>query len=151
MKMASSDVLNLYPRSLWLTQLIIEYYSKLHLFSNICFCMDIMMETVKGGNSTTLFGSNWSHTTNKKAESSIERTSQSKWWLKRRETRTKFLYHFYHPSFASEYDQNQLIISDLSWEWKIWSCQNWWLLCRREINEITDKNWSVILQIIGHD
>ena len=30
------------------------------------------------------------------------------------ETKRNFLTHFYHPRFASRYDQNQLIITDVS-------------------------------------
>ena len=32
------------------------------------------------------------------------------------ETKTYFLNHFYHPRFASRYDQNQLFITDVSKE-----------------------------------
>ena len=32
------------------------------------------------------------------------------------ETKRYFLTHFYHPRFASGYDQNQLIITDVSKE-----------------------------------
>ena len=35
---------------------------------------------------------------------------------KRMETKRYFLTHFYHPSFASGYDQNQIIITDVSKE-----------------------------------
>ena len=65
---------------------------------------------------TTYFGSTWSRSTNKKADTSTERACQSKWWHKRMETKRNFLNHFYHPRFASGYDQNQIIITDVSKE-----------------------------------
>ena len=65
---------------------------------------------------TTYFGSIWSRTTSRIADSSTERGCQSKWWHKRMETKRYFLTHFYHPRFASGYDQNQLIIPDVSKE-----------------------------------
>ena len=64
---------------------------------------------------TTYFGSIWSRATNGLAETSTERGCQStKWWHKRMETKRIFLNHFYHPRFASGYDQNQFNITDVS-------------------------------------
>ena len=63
---------------------------------------------------TTYFGSTWSHATNRIADTSTERGCQSKWWHKRMETKRKILVIFYHPRFASGYDQNQLIKPDVS-------------------------------------
>ena len=56
-----------------------NFRQKLHLFSEIYFCMDIMMGMVRGDNLTTYFGSNYSRALNKIADTSIERTCQSKW------------------------------------------------------------------------
>ena len=53
---------------------------------------------------------------NRVADPSTERGCQSKWWHKRMETKRIFLNHFYHPRFASGYDQNQLITTDVSKE-----------------------------------
>ena len=63
---------------------------------------------------TTFFGSTWSRAMNKKADTSAERDCQSKCWNKRMETKRYFLTHCYHPRFASGYDQNHLIITDVS-------------------------------------
>ena len=83
---------------------------KTFLFFYIFFRMNVMMEMVREDNLTTYFGSTWSRARNKKADTSTERGCQSKWWHKRMETKRKFLNHFYHPRFATGYDQNQLII-----------------------------------------
>ena len=66
----------------------------------------------------TYFGSSWSRTTSKIADTSSERGCQSKWRHKRMETKRFFLNHFYHPLFANGYDQNQLFITDVSKEKK---------------------------------
>ena len=78
--------------------------------------MDIMMGMVRESILTANFGSTWSCATNRKADTSAERCCQSKWWHKRMETKRYFLNHLYHPRFASGYDQNQLIITDVSKE-----------------------------------
>ena len=93
-----------------------NFRQKLRLFSDIYFCMDIMMGMVREDILTTYFGSTWSRATNRKVDTSAERGCQSKWWHKRMETKRYFLTHFYHPRFASGYDQNQLIITDVSKE-----------------------------------
>ena len=85
-------------------------------FQTFIFCMDIMMGMVREDNLTTYFGSNWSRATNRIADTSTERGCQSKWWHKRMETKRYFRNHFYHPLFASGYDRNQLIITDVSKE-----------------------------------
>ena len=77
------------------------------------FRMDIMVRMVREDISTTYFGSTWSRATNRIADTSAERGYQSKWRHKRMETKRFFLTHFYHPRFASGYDQNQLIITDV--------------------------------------
>ena len=93
-----------------------NFRQKLHLFSDIYFCMDIMMGMVREDNITTYLGRSWSCATSRIADTSIERSWQSKWWHKRRETKRSFLTHFQNPCFASEYDQNQLIIPNVSKE-----------------------------------
>ena len=93
-----------------------NFGQKLRLFSDIYFCMDITRGMVREDVLTTYFGSTWSCATNKIADKSAERGCQSKWWHKRMETRMYFLNRFYHPRFASGYDQNQLIITDVSKE-----------------------------------
>ena len=93
-----------------------NFRQKLRLFSDICFCMHIMMGMVREDILTTYFGSTWSRATNRIADTSAERGCQSKWWHKRMETKRYFLTHFYHPRFASGYDQNPLIITDVSRE-----------------------------------
>ena len=95
-----------------------NFAQKLRLFSDIYSCMDIMMEMVREDILITYFGNTWSRATNRKADTSTKRGCQSKWWHKRMETKRYFLNHFYHPRFASGYDQNQLIITDVSKEKK---------------------------------
>ena len=78
--------------------------------------MDIMTGMVREDILTTYFGSTWSRARNRIADTSTERCCQSKWWHKLLETKRYFLTHFYHLRFASGYDQNQLIIPDVSKE-----------------------------------
>ena len=92
------------------------FWQKLHLFSDICFCMDIMMGMVRKDNLTTYFGSTWSRATTRIADTSTERACQSKWWHERMETKRYFLNHFQHSRFASGYDQHRLIITDVNKE-----------------------------------
>ena len=61
---------------------LLNFRQKLGLFSDIYFCMDIIMGMVKKDILPTYFGSNWSRATNKVAETSTERGCQSKWWQK---------------------------------------------------------------------
>ena len=89
---------------------------KLRFFSDIYFCMDIMMGMLREDILTTYFGSTWSRATNRIADTSAERCCQSKLWHKRMETKEKILVILQHPRFASGYDQNQLIITDVSKE-----------------------------------
>ena len=56
-----------------------NFTQKLRLFSDICFCMDIMIGMVREDILTIYFGSIWSHATNRKADTSAERGCQSKW------------------------------------------------------------------------
>ena len=58
---------------------LLKSRQKLHLFSDIYFCMDIMMGMHKEDFSAACFGSAWSRATNRKADTSIERARQSKW------------------------------------------------------------------------
>ena len=73
-----------------------------------------MMEMVGEDFITTRFGITWSRATNKMADTSAERACQWKWWPKRRETKRNFLDQFSLPRFASGYDQNHKILSDVS-------------------------------------
>ena len=73
-----------------------------------------MMGMVRKNILTTFFGSTWSRATNKKADTSTERSCQLKWCHKRMETKRIFLDHFYHHCFASGYDQNHIIKNDIS-------------------------------------
>ena len=75
-----------------------------------------MTAKVKEDILTIYFGSIWSRATNKIADTSTERGCQSKWCYERMETKRFSLTHFYHPSFASGYDQKRLIITDVSKE-----------------------------------
>ena len=75
-----------------------------------------MTGMVREDNITTYFGSTRSRTTNRIADMSAERGCQSKWCVNELETKRYFLTHFYHPRFASGYDQNELIITDVSKE-----------------------------------
>ena len=93
-----------------------NFGQKLRLFSDLYFCMDILMGMVREDISTTYFGSSWSRATTRIADISTERGCQSRWSHKRMETKRFFLTHFYHPRFASGYDQNKLIITDVSKE-----------------------------------
>ena len=85
-------------------------------FSDIYSCMDITMRMVREDILTTYFWSTWSRATNRIAHTSTERACQSKWWHKRMETKRNFPNHFKQPRFASGYDQNRLIISDVNKE-----------------------------------
>ena len=74
------------------------------------------MGMVREDTLTTYFGITWLCATNRIADTSTGRGCKSKWWHKRMETKRYFLSHFQHPRFASGYDQNQLIITDVSKE-----------------------------------
>ena len=91
---ACNDVLIIFLGRLWLTQLNIEFYSKVTLFLDIYFCMDIMRGIVREDILIAYFGSTWLRVTNRIADTSTERTCQSKWWHKRMETKRIFLNHF---------------------------------------------------------
>ena len=56
-----------------------NFGQKLHLFSDICFSMDIIMEMVREEILTTFSGSTWSRATNRIADTLTERGCQSKW------------------------------------------------------------------------
>ena len=58
---------------------LLNFRQKLRLFSDISFCMDIMTGMVREDILTTYFGSTWSRATNRKADTSAERSCQSKW------------------------------------------------------------------------
>ena len=91
-----------------------NFRQKIHLFLDLYFCMDFLRGMVSEDILTTYFGSTWSRATNWNAETSTERACQSKWWHKRMETKRYFLNQIYHRRFASGYDQNQLIITDVN-------------------------------------
>ena len=55
-----------------------NFTQKLRLFLDIYFCMDIMMGIVKEDILIAYFGSTWSRAMNRIAETSAERTCQSK-------------------------------------------------------------------------
>ena len=57
----------------------LNFRQKLRLFSDIYFCMDIMMGLVGDDFLTTYFGSTWSRATNRIADTSAQRGCQSKW------------------------------------------------------------------------
>ena len=57
---------------------LLNFTQKLHLFSDIYICLDIMMEMVRENILITYFGSTWSRATNRIAETSTERACQSK-------------------------------------------------------------------------
>ena len=76
--------------------------------------MDIMKGIVSEDILITYFGSTRSGATSRIAGTSTERACQSNWWHRRMETKKKTLVILQHPRSASEYDQNQLIIIDLS-------------------------------------
>ena len=75
----------------------LTFTQKLHLFSDIQFCRDIVMEMVSDDFLTNIFGSTWSRVTNRIADTSTERACQSKWWYKRMETKKIFLIIFNTP------------------------------------------------------
>ena len=58
---------------------LLNFKQKLRLFSDIFFCMNIMMGMVREDILTTYFGITWSRATNRKADTSAERGCQSKW------------------------------------------------------------------------
>ena len=58
---------------------LLNFGQKLRFFSDIHFCMDSMMGMVREDILTTYFGSTWSRATNRKADTSAERGTQSKW------------------------------------------------------------------------
>ena len=103
LEIACNNVLILYPRRLWWTPLIIELLTKSTFFPYVYFCMIIMMKMAKKDILVAHFRNNWSRVTNRRAESSIEITCQSKKWLQRMERRGNFLIFFQKPGFASEY------------------------------------------------
>ena len=74
--------------------------------------MDIMMGMVREDISITYSGSIWSRATNKIADTSTEFVNQNG-DIYEQKRRGIFLNLFQHPGFASGYDQNQLIISDV--------------------------------------
>ena len=112
-KVCSSDIYDVYDRR----NSLLNFTQKFSFFY-IFFRMNVMMEMVREDNLTTYFGSTWSRARNKIADTSTERGCQSKRWHKRMETKRNFLNHFYHPRFASGYDQNQLIKPNISKEKK---------------------------------
>ena len=57
---------------------LLNFKQKLRLFSDIYFCMDIIMGMVREDSLTTSFGSTWSRVTNRIADTSTERGCQSK-------------------------------------------------------------------------
>ena len=66
---------------------------------------------------TTHFGSTWSRATNRIADTSTERGCHQNGDINEWKRRGIFLLiFFYHPRFASGYDQNQLIVTDVSKE-----------------------------------
>ena len=73
---------------------------KLHLFLDIYFCMDIMMEMVREDVLTTYFGSTWSRATKEIADKSTERACRSKWGHKRMETKKNFFQSYLTPPFC---------------------------------------------------
>ena len=89
---------------------------KLHLSSDIYYCMNIMIGIIKEDKLTFHFGCTWLRGTNKRADMSTETICRSKFWHWRMETSRNLLTHFQHPRFASQYDQNQLITSDMRQE-----------------------------------
>ena len=58
---------------------LLKFSQELHLFLDIYFVMNIMMEMVREDILTTHFGSNWSRATFGIADISTERACQSKW------------------------------------------------------------------------
>ena len=74
-----------------------------------------MMGRVKDDFLFANFGANWPRATNSLADTSTKRTWHSKWWHKRMETKRNFFNQFLHPVFSG-FDQNQLIICDISWK-----------------------------------
>ena len=73
--MCSFYIYDVYDRCNYL----LNFRQKLRLFSDIYFCMDIMMGMVREDILTTYFGSTWSRKTNRIADTSAERGCQSKW------------------------------------------------------------------------
>ena len=73
--MCSFYIYDVYDRHNYL----LNFRQKLRLFSDIYYCMDIMMGMVREDILTTYFGSTWSRATNRIADTSAERGCQSKW------------------------------------------------------------------------
>ena len=98
LKFACNDVLiffDVFDRHNWL----LDFRQKLHLFSDIYFCIDIMMEMVREDTLTTLYGSTWWRATNRNADTSTERVRQPILWHRRMETKRIFPDHFLKPWF----------------------------------------------------
>ena len=85
---------------------------KKQLFSDIYFCINNVMIMVREDILTTHFGFNWSSA--RSSWHNNRKICQSKWWHKRKDAKMKSLNYFWHPRFASGYQQNQLIMSDVS-------------------------------------
>ena len=58
---------------------LLSFKQKLHLFPDIYFSMDIMIDIVREDNITTYFESTWSRAMNRIADTSTERSCQSEW------------------------------------------------------------------------